>query len=348
MDGRDHRDRGARVLLIAACVVIVIAGLQQAGSLILPLLVAIFLAILCLPLMGFLRRFGMPLPVAVPSSVVSMLFLLGGMIYLASGSAATFVDKSPVYKQKLDELRSSARAELQEMGVQLSDGFLRDHVNSGAVVDFMSAVLSSVTSLLSSFFLVLLLLCLILFEAAHLPHKIRLAMGERTLDKGPFDTIMGEVQSYFGIKIVVGLATGIILGGWVGVCGVDFFFLWGLVAFLLNFIPNIGSVMAAIGPVMLAIIQYGFARAALVAAGYVVVNVVIGNFIEPRMMGRRLGLSTLVVFLSLIFWGWVWGPVGMLLSVPLTMFVKILLENTDDLKWIAVLLSSEARLEDGQ
>jgi hypothetical protein len=120
--------------------------------------------------------------------------------------------------------------------------------------------------------------------------------------------------------------------------GVDFPFLWGLLAFFLNFVPNIGSVMASLPPILMALIQHGPGRALLVMLGYVVINMVIGNMLEPRLMGRRLGLSTLVVFLSLLFWGWVWGPIGMLLSVPLTVVLKILLEHSEDFRWLAVLL----------
>ena len=122
------------------------------------------------------------------------------------------------------------------------------------------------------------------------------------------------------------------------ILGVDFAILWGLVAFLLNYVPIIGSIIAAIPAILLALIQLGVAPALLTCLGYVVVNVIFGSILEPRFMGRGLGLSTLVVFLSLVFWGWILGPVGMILSVPLTMIVKIALESSDDTHWIAVML----------
>jgi predicted PurR-regulated permease PerM len=121
--------------------------------------------------------------------------------------------------------------------------------------------------------------------------------------------------------------------------GVDFPLLWGLLTFLLNFVPNIGSFIAAAPAVSLAFLQFGVGRAALAAAGYIVLETGIGNVLEPRLMGRGLGLSPLVVFVSLVFWGWVLGPAGMLFSVPLTMIVKIALDTSDDLRWVAVLLS---------
>jgi len=118
-----------------------------------------------------------------------------------------------------------------------------------------------------------------------------------------------------------------------------------LLAFLLNFVPTLGSIIAAVPAVLLALVQLGVGDAALVAAGYLAVNTVVGNGLEPRMMGRGLNLSALVVFLSLVFWGWVLGPVGMLLSVPLTMTVKIALESSDETKWVGAMLGSGQDIE---
>src|SRR5690606_25400577 len=153
-------------------------------------------------------------------------------------------------------------------------------------------------------------------------------------------TVTREVQRFLAIKTLISLATGILIGVSVWLAGLDFALLLGLLAFLLNYVPNIGSILAAIPGIMLALIQYGVSRALIVLAAYLAVNVALGNILEPNLMGRRFGLSTLIVVLSLIFWGWVLGPVGMLLSVPLTMIVKIMLEHTQDFRWLAILLGS--------
>jgi AI-2 transport protein TqsA len=130
--------------------------------------------------------------------------------------------------------------------------------------------------------------------------------------------------------------------------GVDYFVLWGLLAFLLNFIPTLGSILAAVPPVLLAIIQLGVPEALAVGAVFFGINTIIGNILEPRFMGKGLDLSSLVVFLSLVFWGWILGPVGMLLSVPLTMTVKIALENFEGTYWVAVMLGSGSGIKDMQ
>ncbi|MBA7685918.1 AI-2 transport protein TqsA [subsurface metagenome] len=143
------------------------------------------------------------------------------------------------------------------------------------------------------------------------------------------------------IKTLVSLATGVLVTIWIAIIGVDYPLLWGLLAFALNYVPNIGSIIAAIPVVLLATIQLGIIQAVAVAIGYLAVNLVMGNVIEPRFMGRGLGLSTLVVFLSLIFWGWILGPVGMLLSVPLTITAKIALDSSEETRWIGVLLGPQ-------
>jgi predicted PurR-regulated permease PerM len=147
-----------------------------------------------------------------------------------------------------------------------------------------------------------------------------------------------KINRYLAIKTMTSLATGIIVAIVLGIMGVDFPMLWGLLAFLLNFIPTIGSIIAAVPPVLLAMVQFNQGMAVGVAVLYTAVNMIIGNFLEPRFMGKGLGLSPLVVFLSLLFWGWLLGTIGMFLSVPLTMTVKIICDTRDDTKWVGVLL----------
>ena len=154
------------------------------------------------------------------------------------------------------------------------------------------------------------------------------------------------VNQYLAIKSMVSLGTGILVALWMWLLDVDYPVLWGTLAFLFNYIPNIGSFLAAIPACLLAYVLHGFGVAAIAIAGFVAINTGIGNLLEPRLMGRSLGLSTLVVFVSLVFWGWVLGPVGMVLSVPLTMILRIALESRAETRWLAVLLGPEVQQAD--
>ncbi|EXJ12798.1 AI-2E family transporter [Nitrincola nitratireducens] len=153
---------------------------------------------------------------------------------------------------------------------------------------------------------------------------------------------MRQVNQYLVIKTTISLVTGVLVTLWLWWLDVDFPVLWGLIAMLMNYIPNVGSLIAAIPAVLLSLVQLGVSDAIFVASGYLVINIIMGNLIEPRFMGKGLGLSPLVVFLSLILWGWLFGPVGMFLSIPLTMIVKIALEQNESTRWIAIMLGNEA------
>jgi predicted PurR-regulated permease PerM len=184
----------------------------------------------------------------------------------------------------------------------------------------------------------------ILFEAADFPTKLSAAMDDASGSLKRFEAFSNAVNQYLAIKTLVSIFTGFAVGIWLWVLGVDFPLLWGVSAFLLNFIPNIGSIIAALPAVMLAFVQLGGVSSGLAALGFLVVNLVVGNIIEPRYMGKGLGLSTLVVFLSLILWGWVFGAVGMLLSIPLTIIVKLALEANPKTRWLALMLGSHAEM----
>ena len=207
-------------------------------------------------------------------------------------------------------------------------------------MQMVANMLTGLGAMLTNTFLILLTVIFILLEASGFPDKLRAAIGNPTASLSNFSTFIESVHHYLVLKTVVSIFTGIVITIGLLILKIDYPLLWGLVAFLLNYVPNIGSIIAAVPAILLAIIQFGASTALLVALEYTAVNIFFGNIVEPRLMGQRLGLSTLVVFLSLVFWGWVLGPVGMLLSVPLTMILKIALESNEDTRWIAILLGS--------
>jgi predicted PurR-regulated permease PerM len=200
--------------------------------------------------------------------------------------------------------------------------------------------LTGLRGVLTNVFLIVLTVFFILLEASGFPKKLYIAVSSPEASITSLTNFTENINRYLAIKTLISLFTGLAIWIWLALLGVDYPLLWGLLAFLLNYVPNIGSIIAAVPAVLLAFIQLGVSSALLTCLGYAVVNVVIGNIIEPKVMGERLGLSTLVVFLSLVFWGWVLGPVGMLLSIPLTMIVKIALMSNNDTRWIAIMLGS--------
>ena len=205
---------------------------------------------------------------------------------------------------------------------------------------FVRQILTSVGNILGNALVVLIAIVFMLLEGANLPAKMQAGLGATGPSLQRLEEIIRNVRRYMAIKIATSLLTGSLVLVVLILFRVDYATLWGVLAFLFNFVPNIGSILAAIPAIVVALVQHGLSTSLGVTAGYMTINFLISYGVEPRFMGVGLGLSTLVILLSLFFWGWVLGPVGMLLSAPLTMIVKIVLENFEETRPIAILLGS--------
>jgi len=264
-----------------------------------------------------------------------------GIGYFVGSSIEAFQSAVPVYEARLREMIGHGIDQLNKWGIAVSADSLLKYLDPSQAMKMVGSTVNAFGGVLTNSFFILLTAIFLLLELAHFPDKMRAVLKDPDQSLGQLNEIALNVNRYLGIKTVVSIGTGITVTLMLMVIGVDFPVLWGLVAFLLNYIPNIGSIIAAIPAVLLGLVELGVAPALWTAAGYFVINTVVGSVIEPRFMGRGLGLSTLVVFVSLVFWGWILGPVGMFLSVPLTMAVKVALESSEATRWIAVLLGSE-------
>ena len=331
---------GARFLLMAACFVVVVAGLRLGANMLLPFALALFLAVMSMPIMFWLQLRRVPAPLAVLLTMLVIGVLLGGIILLGTQSVAEFQTQLPGYQERLRILYGSWVDGLSaRFGIPLDQYFTLSLIDPGALIGLFGQTAARVVGFLGNTFLVLLVMAFILAEATVFPFKFRAILGPQAGDGRRMTKVIREVQEYLGIKTVVSLATGLLIGLLAWLLGLDFPILLGLIGFVMNYIPTVGSILAAIPALVLSLLQFGsLGHFLAVSIAYGVINTVFGNIIEPNLMGRRLGLSTLVVILSLLFWAWLWGPVGALLAVPLTMVVKIMLENTEDLRWIAILL----------
>ena len=332
----------ARFLVLGASFVILVAGMKSAEAILVPFLLSLFIAVICTPPLVWLKNKGLPNSVAL-LSIVSLVVIFSVLIGVIVGAAiGGFRADLPEYQAKLTEISSDLFIGLQNLGFPIDLSQLRESFNPSVALSVVGNTLASFGNMMTNAFMILLTVIFILAEEVRFTDKLRANnMSEVTL--AAIEKFTKGVHQYVAIKTLVSLLTGLALLVWLWILGVDYFVLWGLLGFLLNFVPTLGSILAAVPPVLLAIVQLGPSDALLVGIGFLVVNVVVGNVIEPRVMGKGLNLSALVVFLSLVFWGWVLGPVGMLLSIPLTMTVKIALESFHDTKWIGTILGSGAQ-----
>lgn len=254
------------------------------------------------------------------------------------GSENTNLANTVVAKPTDNKL--SLTAEQQRMEKQTWSEYLMDQFDPGTAINWAGALALSLSQLLSNAILILLTVIFILLEAGGFSRKMNNAFAQSSDASERARSIVASVQHYIVIKTWVSLATGLLIGFWLKAWGVSHAPLWGLLAFLFNYIPNVGSILAAIPAVLVAWLELTWLPAVACAIGFAVVNGAIGNFIEPRLMGKSLGLSPLVIFCSMIFWGWVLGPIGMLLSVPLTMTARIAMDGFEDTKWMATLMGN--------
>lgn len=343
MSPHPRRIDATRALLTAASVVVVVAGLQAAKVVLVPVLFAILLAVLGSAPVAWLRRRNIPAWLSV--FLVSVAAALG-LVVLAifvQASVAEIRAASPRYQRSLEALVDRFDGWLSAWGISIRELDILDVFERDAIIGFLTSATQWVFALASSALLVVILMSFVLAEATSFRLKTTRALGEEPGLENFVDTFR-EMQRYLGVKTLTSLLTGGLVLIWVRILEVDFPFLWGFLAFLLNYIPVLGSIIAAVPPILLVLLDRSLGSALVVSSGYLVINIGISNFLEPILMGRRLGLSPLVVLLSIVFWGWIWGPLGMLLSVPLTRMVKILLENTRQLHWIATFMGGRPRL----
>lgn len=331
-----------RLLLMAAAFVVVVAGLRAASGIVIPFLMAVFVATIAAPVYAGMRDRGIS---AVTSLVVLMLALAGVgflVINLIQGSLGELTESLPKYQRLLVEQRDGFLRWLESKGVAPKSMPLEEHLDPRQLVRYVGSLATAVSTMVGQGFLILVIVVFILLEVARLPAKIRRLPGMTESDWTTLNRMVEDVRRVMGIKTLMSLLTGVVVWLWLTVLGMKEAALLGLLAFLLNYLPVIGSIVASIPALLLALAESGIGLTAVCGIGYVVINIGISNFIEPRFMGRRLKLSPLVVLISIIFWGWVLGPMGMLLSVPLTAVVKLALEINPDTRWLAVLLGTGA------
>lgn len=331
-------------LINMAAFVVIVAGMKAAAPLVVPFLLAVFLAIICAPPLFWMQKKGIPEIIGMLLLIVVIVGVWIFLVTLIGTSMTDFSGNVPRYQERLLEQTAGWWQWLNERGVTLDRAILTDTFNPGRLLKMAANTLNGLGGMLTNTFVIFLTFFFILSEAAGFPCKIRAIQGEQSLALEKYGEIASGVNRYLGIKTFTSLITGAIVAFGLSLQGLDYAIMWGVVAFLLNFIPNIGSIIAAIPAVLLSFIQLGWGAALVTGTIYLAVNIVIGSIVEPRVMGKGVGLSVLVVFLSLAFWGWVLGPVGMLLSVPLTMAVRIALDGTDHTRWLAILLASNREI----
>lgn len=345
-----------RVVLLMAAVVIAVAGLKAAQNFFLPVLLAFFVATVSFPITHALIKRGVPRFISVLLTVLVDFAFIAGVVLLGIVLMQDLQEKwntkyaAQLYRQVSDGSQALAD-KLEQLGVEDARQMIQTVVENNManmqqirferIWDFGTGVLGQVLGFIGAGLIFLILMIFMLSEAQNFGRRLDAISRARGPNIAGMISATRDIQRYLAIKTLVSLMTGFLAGLLCWAAGLDFFILWGIVAFALNFIPVIGSLVAGVPPTILALLVAGWPNALLVAGGYLLINNFLGNFVEPILVGRRFGISTLVVVISVMFWGWVWGPLGMLLAVPLTMVLKVILDSSDEFRWIGVAISNE-------
>lgn len=326
----------AVVLVAGGC--IIVASLRAASVVLAPLMTALFLtAVLAAPVLWLVQK---RLPYRIAVAVVALLTVgsIVGLVFLIQHWTQTIQAQMPGYTEEAAQSLSSIRDWLQEAGFAELMSSAAETMREQWVVPLGTGAFRLITGTV----FVLVLVGFLMAEVAGLQDKLEVAF-EGDARVRSVRRVGARLMAYFRIKSVTSFATGVIAGFACFVAGVDLPVLWGLIAFLFNFAPTIGSLVAAIPPVAFALLFIGWETALGLGLAYLAINLAIGAVLEPRMLGYRMNLSPLVILLSLVFWGWVWGAIGLLLAVPITVLIKLLIEQTDGLRPIAVMLGPGRR-----
>lgn len=333
--------RGSRALIVLAAATIVISCLKAASSFITPILLAVFIAVVATPPLRWMRRRGLPKWVAL-AIVIFVLLDIGSILALfMTGALEGFRNGLPGYQERYVLLTEQLGSWLEDVGMAGSREAVPDIFDPAVATAVVRSILSNVSGIFATGLLVLLILLFLLLEAAGFPDKLKAAFHLSEKAEIRLRRLLRSINRYMMLKSMTSLMTGFCVWMWLSFLGIDFAILWSGLAFFFNFVPFIGAVLMAIPAILIALLQAGLQTMLLVVLGYLVINTMIGSILEPRLMGRGLGMSALAVLLSLLFWGWVFGTVGVFLSVPLTMALMIAFEASPDTRPLVVLLGPD-------
>ncbi|MCM5705759.1 AI-2E family transporter [Larsenimonas salina] len=347
MEDRENSERHYPYHLVVtlAALVIIVTGLKLGADIIIPILLATFVAVLCARPVSWLHQKGLGITPSICLVLAGLAILLGAFGTLIAAHLNAFVEQLPDMEAKLQEYYKVIIDWMNSNGVPAELSSAERFFDPDKATRLMPMLLGGIGSALSQILIIFLLMIFVLYETLDFPKKIKLALEQPEASMRRFTQFSLTLQRYLVVKTGISIITGGLVSLSCVLLNVQFALLWGVLAFLLNYIPNLGSIIAAVPAVLLTLVmpEGGFIKAAMLGGCYTGINFILGNFVEPRIMGQTLGMSTLVAFLSLVVWGWILGPVGMFLSVPLTMSLKIALDSHPDTRWLSIMLGPTQR-----
>jgi AI-2 transport protein TqsA len=341
--GSSGINSASKVLLFIASFVVVVFGMREAAQIITPIIIAFIIAILFLPFHRSLIDRHIPHWLALVIVMLVILLVVSAMVSITVISITQFINRIPDYSESLQGLVNGTLELVDTLPIDVTSLLNAEVINVSQIINVSGNLLTGILDAFSNWFIVFLLVAFMLADFTFLPQKFE-EMFKNNKQILALTDLMSSIRRYLSITtstgLVIGLANAILLM----FVGVDFAVLWGIVGFLMNFIPRVGIIISVIPPIILALLEFNWQVAIITGVGVILINFVIENVIKPRVMEEDLNISPLFVMISLILWSFVLGPIGTILAVPLTLIAtKLLLETSDEMRWLAILTTANPR-----
>jgi AI-2 transport protein TqsA len=326
-----------RLVLVAASVVVIIFGMKQAASVVTPVLLSLVITMAITPLLTWQVRKGVNRSVAFLTTLIAAAVVGGGAILLLMTSLAKFIADLPSYADELEPYWDALLGMLESIGIDTADLASLKNVDPQKILETGASLANAIVDTISGLSLMALTVLFMLMEASTITTKLKNGVAGDALRR--MADVTTDMRSFIKVTAVMGAVVAVLDTILLLAVGVPNALLWGFLSFFLSFIPFIGFIIAMIPPTIMALITGGWEAALIVLAGYLIMNTISDNLVKPRVMGTETNLSPLTVFLSVMLWGWVLGPVGGLLAVPVTLLAKrLILEAYDEWKWFAIVI----------
>lgn len=332
-----------RMLITTAACVAILAGMRAASSIIGPVVIALVITIAWSPASERLRNRGWPPTIAALTGILLAVGVIALLVALVWTSLIQLQDKLPEYQPRIAAIQALIRQKLADLPFDTTRLWSSEALQPSSIVGYAVKLIRNLSKTAGNLVLLVLLMAFMMLEAIRYPEKLKHAFKSSPEVIDRFSRFGEKIRSYVNLNALFGLIAAVINTIILLALGVDFALLWGVLSFLLSFIPNVGFIISLTPPALLALVEHGFGRAIAVVVAYVVVNSIVDNIIKPRFVGSTLDLSPTVVVISLLFWGWLLGPMGALVAVPLSLAVKFLFESFEESQWLATVMSDASK-----
>ena len=336
--------RAVQILVAAAAAIIVVTGMKEAAPILSSFLMALVITLALAPIPSRLMRKGVPAWLALVLTILLALAFIVALVLFLAAALVQFANAIPAYQDSFATVITQIQDTAANLGVNIVEIDVTQFLDAGKITAFAAAMVAGLLDLLSDTSLLLLLILFMLIDTLGFSEKFEAALGSESSVMKGWALFAVDTRQYLIITAWTGALLGIVNAIVLWILGVDFPILWGVLAFLFSFIPNIGFMLSMIPPTLLALLEFGWTKALIVVAAYIIINAGVDNVIKPKVIGDDLDISVATTFVSLVFWGWVLGPLGAILAVPLTLLVKhVLLGPGEDSRWLAAMMGQKAR-----